>query len=232
MGLRHLNVFLCGQKFFGQETLKMLLTIEDVSVVGVSAPIESANGRPDRLRQLAHIKNIPCMIAGNLNAHTLPAGIDLIVAAHSHDYISPQTLHKTAIGGIGYHPSLLPVHRGRDAVYWTIHTNDKVAGGTVYWLSDKVDGGPIAGQDYCFVRPGDTPIELWIRDLQPLGLSLLYKVIRDIQKSLIISVPQDETLATWEPSFGRPPLFRPDLPRIGAAPEGFEVRVTMDDLHR
>jgi len=57
-------------------------------------------------------------------------------------------------------------------------------------------------------------------------------VIRDIQKSLIISVPQDETLATWEPSFGRPPLFRPDLPRIGAAPEGFEVRVTMDDLHR
>ena len=37
---------------------------------------------------------------------------------------------------------------------------DKVAGGTVFWLNDTVDGGPVAAQDYCFVRPDDSASSL------------------------------------------------------------------------
>lgn len=90
-------------------------------------------------------------------------------------------------------------------------------------VNNKVDGGPIAAQGYVFVRPGDKPIDLWARDLQPMGVMLFKKVINDLQNGLIVAVPQDESLATWEPSVGRPPLFRPDLPRIGHGPAGFKV---------
>jgi hypothetical protein len=31
---------------------------------------------------------------------------------------------------------------------------DAVTGGTVYWLNDAVDGGPIAAQEHVFIVPG------------------------------------------------------------------------------
>lgn len=102
---------------------------------------DNKNGEPDRQWCLSQKYSLPRMTAGTLNARTLPAGVDLIVAAHSHDFINAQTLPKKALGGIGYRPSLLPLHRGHNAVYCTIHTNDKFAGGTAYCLSDKIDGG-------------------------------------------------------------------------------------------
>ena len=114
--------------------------------------------------------------------------------------------------------------------HFNIHMKDTIAGGTVYWLNTKVDGGPIAAQAHCFVRPGDTPYELWVRDLQPLGVALLNKVLKDIQNGLIVAISQDEALASWEPSVGRAPLFRPDLPLIGPAPDGFRVLVTRSAL--
>ncbi len=211
-----LNVFLSGQKYFGLEVFKMLMKAEGVTVSGVSAPAGD-----DRLFKRAWQLDVPVINAGGLNAENLPGGLDLIICAHSHDFISGAMLQKTKLGGIGYHPSLLPLHRGRDAVYWTIVLGDKVTGGSVYWLNDRVDGGPVAAQEWCFVRPGDKPFELWTRDLQPIGVRLFKQAIEDLQNGILRAAPQDNTVSTWEPSVGRPPLFRPDLLRLGPAPQGF-----------
>lgn len=35
-----------------------------------------------------------------------------------------------------------------------------------------VDGGPIAAQDWCFIRPEDDARSLWSRELAPMGLRL------------------------------------------------------------
>ena len=217
-----MRILLSGQKYFGQEVLRLLLAMGH-EVVAVSAPPYTEKGRDDRLWTLAGAQGLPRMRAGRLNATTMPGGVDLIVCAHSHDFVGDATRRKTKLGGIGYHPSLLPLHRGRDAVYWTVKMGERVTGGTVYWLSDRVDGGPIAAQGWCFVRPGIKPLDLWTEELQPLGLRLLAGVLKDLQGGRIVAVPQDETLATWEPSAQRPPLFKPDLLQIGPPPEGYEV---------
>ena len=81
-------------------------------------------------------------------------------------------------GGIGYHPSLLPRHRGIAAVEWTILEGDPIAGGSVYHLADGWDAGAIAAQDWCFVGKGETARELWERALAPMGLELLKRVVR------------------------------------------------------
>jgi methionyl-tRNA formyltransferase len=93
---------------------------------------------------------------------------------------------------------------------------ERITGGTVFWLDETVDGGPMAAQAWCFVRPGWTAQELWREALQPLGLRLLEQVLGDIERGILVRVPQDNRLATWEPSFERPPLTRPDLPLLGA----------------
>ena len=57
-----------------------------------------------------------------------------------------------------------------------------------------------------------------------MGVALLQKVIADLGKGIIVREAQDEQYATWEPSVGRPPLFRPDLIQLGHPPEGFKVQ--------
>lgn len=194
-----MNIYLCGQKYFAAEVFKTLRD-DGHHIVGVSAPADNGRGERDRLRAVAEDNGVPWMKSGLLNADTMPPNVDLIVCAHSHDFIVEATRARAKHGAIGYHPSLLPLHRGKDAIYWTINMGDKIAGGSVYWLNDVMDGGPIAAQEHVFVLPGDTPDELWRRDLAPLGIKLLSKACKDISEGRIIKIVQNEAIATTEPS--------------------------------
>ncbi|MCX7006432.1 MAG: formyltransferase family protein, partial [Kiritimatiellaeota bacterium] len=186
-----MKLYICGQKAFGAAVLKMSLA-EGHQIIGVSAPLvsERDQARPDRLRFAAALAAIPVQPAGMLSAETMPEGVDVILAAHSHDFIGRRTRLKTRLGAIGYHPSLLPRNRGRDAVRWTIKMGDVIAGGSIYWLSDNVDAGPIAAQDWCWVRPGTTADELWRNQLFELGVELFREVLQDLSAGTIVAVPQ------------------------------------------
>lgn len=212
-----LRVLLAGQKYFGAETFRALRALPGVEIAAVAAPMTP--DKPDRLWAQADLYRVPVIKAGTLNAQTMPEGIDLIVAAHSHDFIGEKTRLRAQYGAFGYHPSLLPLHRGRDAVRWTIKMGDKITGGTVYRLSNRMDGGDILAQDYVFIRPGDDAETLWRRDLSPLGVHLLAETVARVpNEGYLIGKPQDETLATFEPSWERPPAYRPDLIMLGQSP--------------
>jgi methionyl-tRNA formyltransferase len=193
------NIYICGQKHFGAEAFTALLNAGH-RIVGVSSPAANKEGNTDRLKAVAEANNVPWMKSGLLNENTIPDNVDLIVTAHSHDFVRAPTRAKTTYGAIGYHPSLLPLHRGKDAIIWTIQMGDKVTGGTVYWLDEVMDGGPIAAQEHVFVLPGDTPESLWKRDLAPLGIRLLTEVCNDIAGGKIVKIVQNESIATVEPS--------------------------------
>ncbi len=212
-----MRVILAGQRSFGWAVLQMLCE-EGHDIAAVWAPQDD--------RRLAALDWWAHPIERTPEAVRL-LEVDLFVAAHSHDFIGRESRGATRLGGIGYHPSLLPRHRGRDAVRWTVHMGDPIAGGSVYWLTDNVDGGPIANQDWCFAPPRlagrDTiPDEdftvswLWRERLFPMGVELLRETLRDLNHGVIVEREQDEAFATWEPSWERPPLHRPELRQIGA----------------
>jgi methionyl-tRNA formyltransferase len=205
-----MRIFIAGQKAFGEQVYKLCVA-RGHEIAGVSAPRLAGDGdKPDRLRAAAEKDGAPWIEAGKLNAESLPAGVDLICAAHSHDFIGRKTREKARLGAIGYHPSLLPLHRGRDAIVWTLHMGEKVTGGTIYWMNDIMDGGDIAAQEHIFVPPGATPGDLWRERLFPLGLKLYERVLEDLERGIVVRQPQNHDLATWEPSWDRPPLKRPD----------------------
>lgn len=189
-----MNLVVIGSKHFGAAALSRLLQAGH-KILRVIAPVAG-----DRLAATAERAQLPLMVAGGsrrIHASDIPSGSDLIVAAHSHSFIASDALRAARLGGIGYHPSLLPRHRGKAAVEWTIRSGDAIAGGTVYQLTDRLDAGPIAAQDWCFVRPGETARELWERALSPMGLELLTKVVNQtaIRGALELRM-QDETFAT------------------------------------
>jgi methionyl-tRNA formyltransferase len=229
-----MRVILAGQRAFGLAAYEMLIE-EGHDIAAVWSPYEVRaifDENTDVLTARAQRDILWETPAWDRNPEKVKAlEVDLFVCAHSHDFIGRDSRAATKLGGIGYHPSLLPRHRGRDAVRWTIHMGDPIAGGSVYWLTDNVDGGPIAAQEHCHVRPGDDASSLWRRELFPLGIDLLARVLRDLERGIVVEVPQDESVATWEPSWERPPLHRPELPQIGRGLNGFEHRVTRDALH-
>ncbi len=193
-----MRITLIGSRHFGVTTLQMLRQhgVDVVRVVVADAD--------DLLGPTARTAGIGVVVQTNTEmvaASEIAEATDLIVTAHSHARVSKEALAASRLGGIGYHPSLLPRHRGIAAVEWTIRAKDPIAGGTVYNLADRMDAGAIAAQDWCFVGKDETARELWERALAPMGQKLLAEVI-DYAKvhNALPAKPQEEQFATNAPA--------------------------------
>jgi len=150
---------------------------------------------------------LPTVIHENprlVEGSSIPEDTGLIVAAHTHARVSDEALARSRLGGVGYHPSLLPRHRGIAAVEWTILEGDPIAGGSVYHLSHGWDAGAIAAQGWCFVKKGEDARELWERALAPMGLALLLRVAHHAcEHGELPASAQNEQFATRAPIIRR-----------------------------
>ena len=186
---------LVGSRFFAASVFEALRKEEGIEFTSIVAPAAD-----DRLALAAkaagvavHVLDNPKIVPGDAIAE----GTDLIIAAHTHARVSDEALGRSRLGGVGYHPSLLPRHRGIAAVEWTVLEGDPIAGGSVYHLADGWDAGAIAAQDWCFVKKGETARELWERALAPMGLALLTKVAHHARlQGTLPAFPQDPRFAT------------------------------------
>ena len=206
-----MRLVLAGSRYFGATVLDALRREEGVDFVRVIVPAAD-----DRLALAAEKSGLPVHVLANpkvVPGDAIPDGTDLIVAAHTHARVSPEALARSRLGGIGYHPSLLPRHRGIAAVEWTVLEGDPIAGGSVYHLADGWDAGAIAAQDWCFVARGESARELWERALAPMGLSLLGRVVRHARDhGNVPASPQDVRFATRAPMIRRSVVLTEDAP--------------------
>jgi len=192
-----MKITLVGSRWFGAETLKRLRA-EKVEIARVVVPESD-----DRLANAARDAGLDIYVLPDrhlVEADAIAPGTDLIVSAHNHARVGAAALAHSRLGGIGYHPSLLPRHRGIAAIEWTVKEKDPIAGGTIYHLAERMDAGAIAAQDWCFVKPGEGARELWERALAPLGLRLIAEVVREAARTgALPAKPQDEAFATQAP---------------------------------
>jgi glycine cleavage system regulatory protein len=207
---------LVGSRYFGALVFEALRKEQGVVFTSVVAPAED-----DRLAIAARAAGLAVHVLANpklVPGEALSEDCDLIVAAHTHARVSNEALARSRLGGVGYHPSLLPRHRGIAAVEWTILQGDAIAGGSVYHLADGWDAGAIAAQDWCFVTRDDTARTLWERELAPMGLKLLAQVVnhaRDHGK--LPARTQDPQFATKAPLIRRSVVLTEDAPAANVA---------------
>ena len=189
---------LVGSRFFAASVFEALRHEEGIEFTSIVAPAVD-----DRLALAARAAGIAVHVLENpkiVPGEAIAEGTDLIIAAHTHARVSDEALARSRLGGIGYHPSLLPRHRGIAAVEWTILEGDVIAGGSVYHLADGWDAGAIAAQDWCFVNKGETARELWERALAPMGIALLGKVVQIARlEGRVPASQQDQRFATRAP---------------------------------
>jgi methionyl-tRNA formyltransferase len=181
------KVVTIGQSWLAQNVLISLLSLPDIKV---AAALPERPG--DRFELEAKKQNLPVVA---------PNGIpycDLIIAAHCHTYLTMAIRAKASIGALVYHPSLLPRHRGKDAVKATIKCGDPIAGGSLFWADDGYDTGNIEARDWCFVHPDWKAKDLWIKALCPLGIKLIKSTVKRLATGHPPSqTPQDEQFATY-----------------------------------
>lgn len=193
---------LVGSRFFAASVFEALRKEEGIEFTSIVAPAAD-----DRLALAAQAAGIAVHVLANpkiVPGEAIAEGTELIIAAHTHARVSDEALARSRLGGIGYHPSLLPRHRGIAAVEWTILEGDAIAGGSIYHLADGWDAGAIAAQDWCFVKKGETARELWERALAPMGLALLSKVVNQARlQGSVPAYPQDPHFATRAPMIRR-----------------------------
>lgn len=105
---------------------------------------------------------------------------------------------REACGGevIGYHPAPLPRLRGRGVLPWTILLQEPITAGTLFWLDDGVDSGPILAQQYFHVGAEETVGSLYDRHLDVLA-GMMAGILPDLAAGNAVRRPQQEQFASY-----------------------------------
>ncbi len=103
-----------------------------------------------------------------------------------------------AAGGrlVGYHPAALPRLRGRAAIPWTILAAEPITAGSLFWIAEGVDSGPIIGQHYFHVAADEDAEGLYALHMAALA-RLLEAQLPLLAAGTAAAMVQDERFATW-----------------------------------
>jgi len=110
--------------------------------------------------------------------------------------IPKQILNLFPKGIINIHPSLLPKYRGPTPVQTAILNGEKITGVSIIKLDEKVDHGPILGQEKEEILSTDTAETLY-RRLFEKGANLLIRVLPKYIKGYLNPTEQNHNNATF-----------------------------------
>lgn len=200
-----MRVSVIGQAAFGAAVLERLRD-DGVALAGVAAP-EPANGRVDPLWSAAQAGGIPLVPTSALKE---PAGVvrwrefeaDLCLMANVAEFLSEEVFAVPSQGTVQYHPSLLPLHRGKSAINWAIIAGERETGLTVFWPDEGMDSGPVLLQKTCEIGLDDTAGSLYFDRLFPLGVAAMAESVAMVASGDAPRVEQEHALATYEPPCG------------------------------
>jgi methionyl-tRNA formyltransferase len=98
---------------------------------------------------------------------------------------------------INVHPSLLPVHRGPDPLFWIMRDGVQGCGVTVHALSDNLDAGDILAQQAVPYPDGAREHDLELL-LASVGADLVVSVVDALRTGESPRQRQDEHTSTYE----------------------------------
>lgn len=133
-----------------------------------------------------------------------PAHADVLLLANYTRMVKADVRALPRHGALCFHPSPLPRHRGRDAVYWTVKMGDPTCGVSWFWIDDGIDTGDVAAVTEIARPPEMRARDLYEEVLVPLGERLLDAILVEMVRGFVPRYTQDESRATYEPPRPKP----------------------------
>jgi hypothetical protein len=103
-----------------------------------------------------------------------------------------------------FHPSILPYHRGPDAIRWVVALGERVSGVTWFWCGVGLDTGPICEQEPVLLKLGESPGRAYHTRFAPAGLRGLSRALAGIACGCPRRVMQETELASYESRWPSP----------------------------
>lgn len=197
-----MRIAIIGQAAFGAKTLEALLDRGE-EVVGAFVPPVKPGSKPDPMMEVATVRNVPCFQPRTYKnddtfAQYRALSPDLCVLAFVTSIIPSRYFDAATHGGICYHPSILPRHRGGSAINWALIMGDTRTGLTIFWPDGGIDTGPILLQKEVEIGPNDTTGSIYFNRLFPMGIEAILESVSLIKTGRAPKIPQDEAGATYE----------------------------------
>lgn len=166
-------------------------------------PMAGAGNEPVHIDDLARREGIPVLLVGSLRRAEVAAVIatfepDVIAVSCFPLRVPSAILQLPRLGCLNIHPSLLPVGRGPEPVFWTLRRGESMTGVTVHVMDQGFDSGPIVLQERVPV-PVDVRLPAFERALAERGARLLVQAVAGLSCGVIAPVPQAHDLATTAP---------------------------------
>lgn len=126
---------------------------------------------------------------------------DLQIAPLLQKFLPMSEASKAKYGCLIFHPSLLPLYRGIDAIKWQYHYKEKTGGATWFWISDGFDEGDICEQEAIPIDLEIRPRDYYNNHIIPSARRMIRRAVTDIDMGIIRRIPQINDYATFQPRF-------------------------------
>lgn len=151
-----MKVFLCGQGPAAQTILSLHLhhkhTAESVAVFTHPDSMISGMAESWGIWHTTETVN---------NVEAWPFEPDLIISIYYRTIIKQPVIDRVKGRIFNAHTSLLPRHRGRSPVPWSIIEGDKQTGITYHYIDAGIDTGPVILQAVCQIEERETQLTLF-----------------------------------------------------------------------
>ncbi|HYD36405.1 MAG TPA: methionyl-tRNA formyltransferase [Allosphingosinicella sp.] len=198
-----LRVALVGAVGTTEVALRALADCGHSPVLLFTLPLEKQGRHSDfvDLGPLAAELGVPLVRVDDVNAPEAVARLrgaapDLLLVIGWSRLCGAEFREVARLGTLGYHPTLLPKMRGRAALAWTILLGLDRTGGTLFWMDEGVDSGPIAAQRAFDIPPGTALPDLLDLQLEALA-GMIPSLFAQLESGARPSEPQDHGAATY-----------------------------------
>lgn len=125
---------------------------------------------------------------------------DLAIAPYLTRKISRKDRLQPTLGTLIFHPSLLPIHRGRDAIKWAFRLGETYSGATWFFADDGYDTGDICEMEVLRIRENERPRTFYEETVIPAGVRMLRTILTEWKAGVLPRRRiQQEEHATYEP---------------------------------
>jgi len=231
----HPRLIFMGTPDFAVPTLKTLIT-QGHSILAVITQPDRPTGRGKKLaappvKALALEHRIEVFQPEKASEESFCAQVrakepDLLIVVAFGQILRKKLLDIPRWGVINVHGSLLPRFRGAAPIQWTILNDDSKTGLTVMQMDEGMDTGPILFQEEVPVLKDETAGQLYDR-LAVMAGDLMVRSLKRMSVSIVKSIPQDDTRATYAPKIGKELSrvdWREDAARVSARIRAMDPR--------
>ncbi len=203
-----MRIVFMGTPEFAVPSLKALIGMENVEVVGVFTQPDRPVGRGHKVevtpvKREAEANGVPVFQFERVRKQEGLDAMrslkpDIVVTAAFGQILSKKLLEVPRLGTVNVHASLLPKHRGSAPINWSIIQGEKVTGITTMLTDIGLDTGDMLLKREVEIGENETAGQLTER-LSFIGAELLKETLPAYWAGEITPIPQKEEEMTYDP---------------------------------